>query len=133
MSEKTEYFPWMRAKVHRVSPKIQRVFCSAPAIGGVGEEGAKSALCDRDHGGSDGTILPSPRIQRIEELPMSLKDVFISEILLPAQEPNGPKNLLLEYGRLQMANDLQFLHAVNIAQVACGLIVPEWVEDLKFH
>jgi hypothetical protein len=30
-------------------------------------------------------------------------------------------------------DDLQIFHAVNIAQIASGLIVPEWVEDLKFH
>jgi hypothetical protein len=62
---------------------------------------------------------------------MGISDVFVPEILHPAEEPHGAKDLLLEYSCLKMANDLQIFHAVNIAQIAGGLIVPEWGDDLK--
>jgi hypothetical protein len=77
--------------------------------------------------------LPRPRIKRNEELPVGFSDVFILQIRESPKKPHCAKDLLLEYRCLQMTNDFQVLHAVYVTQVAGGLIVLEWVEDLKFH
>ena len=61
------------------------------------------------------------------------EEVFVLQSLHASKEPHSAENLLLKDGSLKMAYEFQVFHAIDVAQVACRLMVPKWIEDLKFH
>lgn len=122
----------MGAKVFQILPMPQGIFGCKPARCRVCKESFVSAFDDRDGRGGDRAILSGPRIERNEELAVCFRDVFVLENGNASEIPHRPKNLLLEYSGLKMAYKLQIPFAVDVAQVTCGFIVPEWVEDLSF-
>ena len=64
---------------------------------------------------------------------MCFEDVFILKSLHSSKVPDSAEDFLLKDSSLKMAYEFQVFHAIDIAQVTCGLIVPERIEDLEFH
>jgi hypothetical protein len=59
--------------------------------------------------------------------------MFILKSLHSSKGSDSAEDFLLKDSSLKMAYEFQVFHAIDIAQVTCSLIVPEWVEDLEFH
>ena len=64
---------------------------------------------------------------------MRLSHIVVPHSQYPAQKPDRTENLLLKHCGFEMPYNPQILFTVDIAQVACGLKVPERIKESKFH
>src|SRR5215467_8187921 len=123
----------MVAQILRVLCSVQGIFRRFTDVCWMGEEGFVPALGNSYVRSIHRSILPSPWVNRIEELPMCFSNMLVINGGPSSQGTNGLKDLGFKGCCFQMTNNFKVFFFERISKISFCLVIPERIKDLKLH